>query len=162
MTEKLKELFDLADQEQPKTQPDKADIEQAFDKLKKQTTALALSGKIDHALAPIDELDKHEREMDLIAEDAIETYGNLIDMAMNVEAQYTARLMEVAAQMMRNAIDARQLKMNAKLRQLELQLKKLQSDRSAGQKDTGPNAETPVEGQVYSRNDLLKKLQTGK
>jgi hypothetical protein len=159
MTQKLEQLFDLPETETAAKPVDKQAIEQAFDQLKKQTTALALSGKIDHALAPIDELDKHEREMDLIAEDAIETYGNLIDMAMNVEAQYTARLMEVAAQMMRNAIDARQLKMNAKLRQLELQLKKLQSDRSAGQKDP---QETPVEGQVFNRNDLLKKLQTGK
>ena len=102
-------------------------LQETMQKLKEQTTALALSSKIDNALMPISELDKHEQEMDLIAEDAIETYGNLIDMAMNVEAQYTARLMEVAAQMMKNAMDARQIKMNSKLKQLELQAEDLSS-----------------------------------
>jgi hypothetical protein len=58
-------------------------------------------------------------------------------------------------------MDARQSKMNAKLRQLELQLKKLQSDRSAG-KAENPAEETPVIGQLLDRNELLKKLQTGK
>lgn len=158
MTEKLEQLFDLA--EAPSNEDVTVAMEQTVDKLKKQTTALALSSKIDNAFGNINELEKHEREMDLIAEDAIETYGNLIDMAMNVEAQYTARLMEVAAQMMKNAMDARQLKMNAKLRQLELQLKKLQSDRAHGQKEAGE--ESTVEGQLIDRNELLKKLKSGK
>lgn len=159
MTAKLESLFELPNSEE---QSPTEKLQETMQKLKEQTTALALSSKIDNALMPISELDKHEQEMDLIAEDAIETYGNLIDMAMNVEAQYTARLMEVAAQMMKNAMDARQIKMNSKLKQLELQLKKLQSDRNAGQKDPNAQGETPVQGQVFDRNELLKKLQTGK
>jgi L-lactate utilization protein LutC len=161
MTQKLEALFELPDVEKS-AETDVVDtMKETVEKLKKQTMALTLSSKIDNSFSNVSELEKHEREMDLIAEDAIETYGNLIDMAMNVEAQYTARLMEVAAQMMRNAMDARQLKMNAKLRQLELQLKKLQSDRNAG-KAEDPNSETPATGQLLDRNELLKKLQTGK
>jgi DNA-binding transcriptional regulator YbjK len=162
MTQKLEALFDLPVED---TDPQESNtvntMKETMEKLKQQTMALTLSSKIDSSFSNVSELEKHEREMDLIAEDAIETYGNLIDMAMNVEAQYTARLMEVAAQMMRNAMDARQSKMNAKLRQLELQLKKLQSDRSAG-KAENPAEETPVIGQLLDRNELLKKLQTGK
>ncbi len=162
MTDKLEQLFDLPDSATSAQEDVTLAMKETVQKLKQQTTALALSTKIDSAFNGIDELEKHEREMDLIAEDAIETYGNLIDMAMNVEAQYTARLMEVAAQMMRNAMDARQLKMNAKLRQLELQLKKLQSDRVYGQKDPESNGESVVEGQLIDRNELLKKLKIGK
>lgn len=163
MTEKLEALFDLPDSEKPAGSDVVDTMKETVEKLKKQTMALTLSSKIDNSFSNVNELEKHEREMDLIAEDAIETYGNLIDMAMNVEAQYTARLMEVAAQMMRNAMDARQSKMNAKLRQLELQLKKLQSDRSAGKAENPvEGAETPVTGQLLDRNELLKKLQTGK
>lgn len=162
MTQKLEALFELPVKEDETSKPDVVDsMKETMEKLKQQTMALTLSSKIDNSFSNVSELEKHEREMDLIAEDAIETYGNLIDMAMNVEAQYTARLMEVAAQMMRNAMDARQLKMNAKLRQLELQLKKLQSDRNAG-KAENPGEETPVVGQLLDRNELLKKLQTGK
>jgi len=162
MTQKLEALFELPVEESKSSKPEVADsLKETMEKLKQQTMALTLSSKIDNSFSNVSELEKHEREMDLIAEDAIETYGNLIDMAMNVEAQYTARLMEVAAQMMRNAMDARQLKMNSKLRQLELQLKKLQSDRSAG-KAENPTEETPVMGQLLDRNELLKKLQTGK
>lgn len=164
MTDKLEQLFDLPDS--PVEESSKEDVtetmKQTVQKLKEQTTALALSTKIDSAFHGVGELEKHEREMDLIAEDAIETYSNLIDMAMNVEAQYTARLMEVAAQMMRNAMDARQLKMNAKLRQLELQLKKLQSDRVHNQKDPDSSGESVIEGQLIDRNELLKKLKIGK
>lgn len=162
MTQKLESLFDLSVEETKSQESNAVDaMKETMEKLKQQTLALTLSSKIDNSFSNVTELEKHEREMDLIAEDAIETYGNLIDMAMNVEAQYTARLMEVAAQMMRNAMDARQLKMNAKLRQLELQLKKLQSDRGAG-KAENPADETPVVGQLLDRNELLKKLQTGK
>lgn len=161
MTAKLESLFELPAGEESLENPAEK-LQETMKKLKEQTTALALSNKIDNALVPINELEKHEQEMDLIAEDAIETYGNLIDMAMNVEAQYTARLMEVAAQMMKNAMDARQIKMNSKLRQVELQLKKLQNDRAFGQKDPNAGSETPVTGQIFDRNELLKKIQTGK
>ena len=159
MTEKLEALFDLPADEKP-TETEVVDsMKETVEKLKKQTMALTLSSKIDSSFSNVNELEKHEREMDLIAEDAIETYGNLIDMAMNVEAQYTARLMEVAAQMMNAAIVAKTNKIDKKLKMIELQLKKQKLDQDANSGED-PGINLNGEGVIIAdRNSLIEQLK---
>jgi competence protein ComGC len=58
--------------------------------------------------------------------------------------------------MLRNAIDAKNSKINNKLKMVELQLKKMKID-----KDGGENTSDTVESEGYvisDRNELMKKL----
>jgi len=77
-----------------------------------------------------------------------------MDLGMNVEARYSGRIFEVAASMMRNAVDAKASKMEKKLKMVELQLKKRKLDQ-----DTG--GEEPIEAEgsiIFDRNELLKRI----
>lgn len=76
---------------------------------------------------------------------------------MNVEARYSGRVFEVAASMLKNAIDAKSAKIDKKLKMIELQIKKQQVDQKSGA-DEGIS----IEGSgviVSDRNSLLEKLR---
>jgi hypothetical protein len=79
-----------------------------------------------------------------------------MDLGMNVEARYGARMFEVAAQMMNAAITAKTNKIDKKLKMVDLQLKKLAIDKKNG------SADPTVEGEGYiltDRNSILEKLK---
>jgi hypothetical protein len=80
-----------------------------------------------------------------------------MDLGMNVEARYGARMFEVAASMMTQAIAAKSAKIDKKLKMVDLQLKKLAIDKKHGQE--GGNT---VEGEGYiitDRNSIIEKLK---
>ena len=66
---------------------------------------------------------------------------------------HSGRMMEVAASMLKTALDARSAKMERKLKTIDLQLKKLRIDRMNG-KEIDPNDDTPE----FDRNELLKHI----
>ena len=94
-------------------------------------------------------------ELDKLATEAEESYKNLMDLGMNVDSRYSGRIFEVAATMLRNAIDAKGSKIDKKLKMVELQLKKLKLDK------TGKGDLDPIESEgmiIADRNELMKKL----
>jgi hypothetical protein len=98
-----------------------------------------------------------DSELDALAAKAEKAYDDLLDLGMNVEARYGARMFEVAAQMMNAAITAKTNKIDKKLKMVDLQLKKLAIDKKSG--DTSGNT---VEGEGYiitDRNSILEKLK---
>jgi len=100
--------------------------------------------------------DMADGELDALASKAEQAYDDLMDLGMNVDARYGARMFEVAAQMMNAAIIAKTNKIDKKLKMVDLQLKKLAID-----KKNGGNSET-VEGEGYiltDRNSILEKLK---
>ena len=110
--------------------------------------------KIEEALPPVDGLDTVGTEMDDISKKAMDTYKDLMDLGMNVEGRYSGRIFEVAATMMRNAIDAKATKMEKKLKMVELQLKKRKMDLES-------DGEEPIEAEgsiIFDRNELLKRI----
>ena len=110
--------------------------------------------KIEQALPQVKGLDKVGEEMDDIATKAMDTYKDLMDLGMNVESRYSGRIFEVAASMMRNAVDAKAAKMEKKLKMVELQLKKRKLDQESG-------GEEPIEAEgsiIFDRNELLKRI----
>jgi hypothetical protein len=101
--------------------------------------------------------DMADEELDNLAAKAEKAYDDLIDLGMNVEAKYGARMFEVAAQMMNAAIVAKTNKIDKKLKMVDLQLKKLSIDK----KTSDGNSET-VQGEGYiltDRNSILEKLK---
>lgn len=118
--------------------------------------------KISAALPPVTGLgDLSDTEFDDLAEKASNAYTDLMDLGMNVEARYSARLFEVASSMLKNAIDAKSAKVDKKLKMIELQLKKQKIDADTSMEDNGINIQG--EGFVVSdRNSLLEKLKNMK
>jgi hypothetical protein len=119
--------------------------------------------KISAALPAVKGLgDATDAEFDSLAQRATDAYDDLIDLGMNVEARYSARIFEVAGTMLKNAIDAKSAKVDKKLKMIELQLKKQKMDQDAsGGEDSGINLQ--ADGYIVTdRNSLIEKLKNMK
>jgi hypothetical protein len=114
--------------------------------------------KIASALPRVKGLgDVSDAELDALASKAEQAYDDLMDLGMNVEARYGARMFEVAANMMNAAITAKSAKIDKKLKMVDLQLKKLAIDKKHGEAGN-----STVEGEGYiltDRNSILEKLK---
>ena len=97
--------------------------EKALEKSAKILKALTIAEKVDFALTPVGSIDEHDTEMDDIATEALESYTELKELGMNMADAHSGRMMEVAASMLRTALDARSAKINRKLKTIDLQLK---------------------------------------
>ena len=113
--------------------------------------------KISAALPQVKGLgDISDSELDALAQRATDAYDDLMDLGMNVEARYSGRVFEVAASMLKNAIDAKSAKIDKKLKMIELQIRKQQADQKAGQDDNAIQAQGVI---ISDRNSLIEKLK---
>ena len=122
MTKKLEELFNL---------PQDAEEVVTADAVPEPITIslqekLEEFDKISSALPRVKGLgDISDSELDALANKAEKAYDNLMDLGMNVEARYGARMFEVAGNMLNAAITAKSAKIDKKLKMVELQFKDL-------------------------------------
>lgn len=155
MTKRLEELLDLPPSKEPLVEPP---AEPAPTQIIDLEEKLEQFDKIAAALPRVKGLgDVSDQELDDLANKAEKAYDDLMDLGMNVEARYGARMFEVAAQMMQAAITAKTNKIDKKLKMVDLQLKKYAIDKKHS--DTG--GET-VQGEGYiltDRNSILEKLK---
>ena len=155
MTKKLEDLFNLENKEKESPLPKKEIKEHP--EVKNLNDSYNAVAEITKSLPPIQELnDLGDRELDNLATKAEQAYDDLMDLGMNVEVRYAGRIFEVAGTMMKNAIDAKNAKIEKKLKAVDLQLKKYKID-----KDTPDDGNDVINGQGYvitDRNELLKKL----
>jgi hypothetical protein len=154
MTKKLEEVFNIPSE--PVIEPiTEASVQPAVIDLQER---LEEFDKISQALPKVKGLgDMADSELDALAAKAEQAYDDLMDLGMNVEARYGARMFEVAAQMMNAAIQAKSSKIDKKLKMVDLQLKKLAIDKKNGSNDTNS-----IEGEGYiltDRNSILEKLK---
>ena len=76
--------------------------------------------KISAALPAVKGLGEgSDQEFDALAQRATDAYDDLMDLGMNVEARYSARIFEVASSMLKNAVDAKSAKIDKKLKVIE-------------------------------------------
>ena len=158
MTKKLEEILNL---------PESKKIIKAEEKKAEKAAApapllrdISEYDKIAASLPQVKGLgDAADSEFDALAQRATEAYDDLIDLGMNVEARYSSRIFEVAASMLKNAIDAKSAKIDKKLKMIELQLKKQKLDQDA---NTADDNGIPLTGDgviITDRNSLLEKLK---
>lgn len=103
--------------------------------------------------------DISDGELDSLAAKAEQAYDDLMDLGMNVEARYGAKIFEVAAQMMNAAITAKTAKIDKKLKIVDLQLKKYAVDEKSKPK-VKPQETVEAEGYLITdRNSLMEKLK---
>ena len=120
--------------------------------------AITTAEKIDRALPQVTGLDAEDQDMDTYATEAMKSYQDLMNLGMNVEVRHSGKLFEVASTMLKNAVEAKNAKLEKKLRMVELQLKKQRVDQMS---KTGDSSADIVEGEGYivgDRNKLLDQL----
>ena len=149
-------------QEEVQTQVDKQSEEESGESSKTNSQsiikALTLAEKIDKALPQVTGLDAEDIDMDIYSNEAMKSYKDLMDLGMNVEVRHSGKLFEVASAMLKNAVEAKNAKLEKKLRMVELQLKKQRVDQLS--RNEG-NTVDIVEGEGYvigERNQLLKQI----
>jgi hypothetical protein len=99
-----------------------------------------------------------DNELDDLAKKATDAYDDIMDLGMNVEARYSARMFEVAASMLGHAIQAKSAKLDKKLKMIDLQLKKQKIDQDTISEDQGVN----IQGDgviIADRNSLIEQLK---
>jgi hypothetical protein len=156
MTKKLEELFNLEESNPSPAVPTEVE-KPTHEEVKSLDDSYKAVAEITRGLPQIKELDDlDEKELDSLASKAEAAYDDLMDLGMNVEVRYSGRIFEVAASMMGNAINAKNAKIEKKLKAIDLQLKKYKID-----KDNNEDPNDVINGQGYiitDRNELLKKL----
>jgi len=162
MTKKLEELFDVAPADEIDiTAEENSRVVEAItgDDIHPLQTALSNVDKIDAALPSVRQLDTSDKEMDDIALLAQDTFKDLMDLGMNVEARFSGEIFSNAARMLDTALTAKSAKINKKLRMVDLQLKKATLDAKLA-KEAKANGEDVEDGQGQSvdRNQLLMEI----
>ena len=162
MTKKLEELFNVdVSEELPITKEENTKIVEnvTAKDIPDLQTAMANVDKIDAALPSVRELDSSDTEMDDIASLAKDTFKDLMDLGMNVEARFSGEIFNNASRMLDTALTAKQHKINKKLRMVDLQIKKAILDAKLAKQahDMGDDTEDG-QGHAIDRNELLMEI----
>lgn len=171
MTKKLEELLNLPENQEivkddlvKQQQQNRAKEKQVARDNAPAENLFREIGDIDKIAAALPQVkglgDIADSELDALAQKATDAYEDLVDLGMNVEPRYSARIFEVAQSALKNAIDAKSAKIDKKLKMIELQLKKQKLDQEAK-----PAGDDDIQGEGYlitDRNSLLEKLKNMK
>jgi|TARA_B100001094_G_scaffold177005_1_gene170966 hypothetical protein len=161
MTKKLEELLNLPESQDIVKEEEKKDKKVSKKQAKENNTALRDISEFDKIAAALPKVDglgeMGDQELDDIGQRAVTAYEDLMDLGMNVESRYSARIFEVAGNMLKTGLDAKSAKLDKKLKMVDLQLKKQKQD----SKGESQGADL-VQGEGYiisDRNSLLEKLK---
>ena len=166
MTKRLEELFNIGpvddESETELVEPDfDDDIEEVIEvdtetEIMEISEAMELATRINTALAEVRGMEEHDGEMDEIAQKALDNFDQLMSLGMNLTDMAAGPVFGSATQMLKVALDARDSKVNRKLKQVDMMIKKANLDH---RKDTAKGGEAQqVQPNVYDRNELLKML----
>jgi S-adenosylmethionine synthetase len=160
MTKKLEDLlgispFDTVESDDAFGDKTIAEMqEDAFVEAAHVMNALNTSEKIDLALTTVTGLSEHDTEMDDIAKKAITSYTELCSIGKNVPDMHIGKIYEVAGQMLKTALEAKEAKVQKKLKIIELQIKKMRVDQQDENGVGSGNNDAPE----FDRNELLKHI----
>tara|TARA_B100000902_G_C27295833_1_gene909871 strand:+ start:1376 stop:1873 length:498 start_codon:yes stop_codon:yes gene_type:complete len=161
MTKKLEELLDLPDSKEiikDERKKEKKQNKEVVEQNSETLRDIAEFDKISSALPAVKGLgEMADRELNEVADKAMEAYEDLMDLGMNVESRYSGRVFEVAGGMLKTSLDAKVAKLDKKLKMVELQLKKEKMD-----KEDSNDEGSFVHGEgaiITDRNSLLEKLK---
>ena len=124
MTKKLEELLNVAPTEEDSL-PVEIDVEESKDQIVELERNLQEVDSIEKALSTVKLDDRsNDTELDEIAVKADTTFDNLMDLGMNVEARFSGQIFDTASKMLQIKLNAKQSKVDKKLKMLELQIRK--------------------------------------
>jgi hypothetical protein len=152
----LPSLDEDSDDELPPTKTK----EQLMIEAKEIYSSLTTAEKVDTALPTVVGLDSHDDEMDDIASKAVKTFEDLVVLGGNVPDIHAGKIYEVAGQMLKTALEAKNAKAEKKLRMIELQLKKVRAEQI--DLDQGNGERKNATGGEFDRNELLRYIVSSK
>ena len=114
--------------------------------------------KINKALPVVEGLEEHDREMDDLSKKAIQSYEELMSLGMNVDAKFSGKILEVAANMLGHSITAKNSKVDKKLKMIDLQLKKKRLDLQEFNNKNNDDDSIEGDGEIIDRNAFLREL----
>ena len=163
MSRKLEDLFNLPpmneDSESTElSEPDFDDDDDVADvdaEIVTLSDAMAISERINTALAEVRGMEEHDGEMDEIAKKALDNFDQLMSLGMTLTDMAAGPVFSSATQMLKVALEARDSKVTRKLKQVDMMIKKANLDH---RKDTARGDTQEVQPNVYDRNELLKML----
>ena len=161
MTKKLEALFNLPEQVSEEITAEQAQhIIDENQEIINQVNGVI--DKIDAALPLVRDLEAGDTELDELAKMATNSYQDLMDLGMNVDARFSGTILQTAGTLLGHAIAAKTAKMDKKLRMINLQLSKQRLDfqMEQAEKKAAAVGDEPVEGNgiVLDRNALLEKI----
>jgi len=158
MTKKLQDLLDLPDSKEIIQEDLSKDTKKELVEQKENIRSIDELDKIAAALPSVKGLgEKADSELNDIADRALQSYEDLMDLGMNVESRYSGRVFEVAGSMLKTSLDAKTAKLDKKLKMIELQLKKEKLDKDSPIEEGGiVNGHGAI---VADRNSLLERLR---
>jgi hypothetical protein len=161
MTRKLEDVLGIspydvvAEDDDALAQKTVAEIrEDAFVEAAHVMNALTNSEKVDMALTTVTGFSEHDKDMDDIAKKAMQSYTDLCGIGKNVPDLHIGKVYEVAGQMLKTAMEAKEAKVQKKLKIIELQIKKMRVDQQGEPDGAGDDGR----GNEFDRNDLLKHI----
>ncbi len=159
MTKKLEELLNVSTEDESEDKlPIEVDPEDSKDQIEELEKNLKEVDNIEKALSTVELDDRsNDTELDEIAGKADSTFDNLMDLGMNVEARFSGQIFDTASKMLQIKLNAKQSKVDKKLKMLELQIRKKALDARI-ERDNGQNGAVNGEATVISRNELLDRI----
>jgi ABC-type phosphate transport system auxiliary subunit len=162
MTKKLEETFNINPIDDEEEIEETPTVEESRELTEILNAEIETTDKIDAALPMVSDLNQHDREMDEIHSKALHAFEELFSLGMNVEVHAGAKLMETANQMLKTAMEAKDSKVDRKLRMINLQMQKARLEHQI-EKEEKKNAKDDddfeTEGKVVmDRNELMKRL----
>ena len=117
--------------------------------------------ELDEQVPAITDLSSSDKEMDELAQKAVDSFSELMDLGMNVEQRFAAPIFDAASKMLGHAVLAKTAKIDKKLKAIDLELKRQRLRQMAGKSETDPD-EIEGDARVLDRNELLRMLKDSK
>jgi len=158
----MEDFFNIPPAESSEPEEDKPVMtrEQLMVDAKEIYNALTTAEKVDYSLPTVIGLDAHDGEMDSIAKKAVDTFNDLIALGGNVPDIHAGKIYEVAGQMLKTALEAKNAKADRKLKMIELQLRRIRSEQIDFENGSGPAK--GQQGTEFDRNELLRHIVSSK
>jgi formate-dependent nitrite reductase cytochrome c552 subunit len=160
MTKKLEEVFGFPPIEEATTLDDTLPevSEEIQEQLNIANATIDMANRVDIALPTVTDMASAERELDKLANTAQEQSERLMDLGFNVDDRNAGKIFEVAAQLLKTAVDAKTAKIDKKLKMVELQLRKARMDRDEKNSDSGNVLDATEGGITGNRNDIVQAI----
>ena len=134
MTKKLEEELNLPDLDQLLPENDTQE-EPTTEELKTEIAniegEMSMVERANIALPTVEGLEQLDREMDEYAKKAMETFEDLVDLGKNVEDRHAAPIFDSASKMISAALQAKQAKMDKKMKMIELQMRQARLEKDS-------------------------------
>ena len=160
MTKKLEEVFGFPPIEENFTNLDTQEPQvptEIQEELDIAHATIDMANRVDIALPTVTDMQQAERELDKLANTAQEQSERLMDLGFNVDDRNAGKIFEVAAQLLKTAVDAKTAKIDKKLKMVELQLRKARMDNEKGSKDANVLDASDM-GLTGNRNDIVQAI----